>query len=81
MKSAHRHMGLLMILIIVLAVLTGCQAAPQDTQAPPENGALKTGAFKGMLAPDFTLEDMTGKAWTLSELKGNSVALVFFTSW
>lgn len=81
MKSAQRHMGLLMILIIALAVMAGCQAAPRATQAPPTGEAPKTGAFKGMLAPDFTLEDMTGKAWTLSELKGNSVALVFFTSW
>lgn len=43
--------------------------------------AAKTGPFKGMLAPDFTLKDIEGKEWKLSSLKGNSVAVIFFTSW
>lgn len=43
--------------------------------------ALKTGPFAGMQAPDFTLKDLAGKSVKLSDLRGNSVALIFFTSW
>lgn len=39
------------------------------------------GPFQEMIAPDFTLKDIDGNEFTLSELKGNSVALVFWTSW
>lgn len=84
MKSLKTASGLLLILILVLAVTAGCQSTPvtpSDTAAPADASATKTGPFKGMQAPDFTLKDMADTSWTLSELKGNAVALIFFTSW
>lgn len=38
-------------------------------------------ATVGNLAPDFTLEDRTGKDWTLSELKGQVVFINFWATW
>ena len=75
-------------LILIMALAAGCApkspeavAVPADVQADSGTQELETGPFKDMSAPDFTLRDMEGKEWILSELKGNSVALVFFTSW
>lgn len=75
------------VLVLALLLGVGCgtveKGASSDT-APDSSAseeAVKTGPFKGMVAPDFTLKDLDGTEWTLSQLKGNSVALVFFTSW
>ncbi len=35
----------------------------------------------GEPAPDFTLVDITGKSWTLSDLKGQVVFLNFWATW
>ncbi len=32
-------------------------------------------------APDFTLEDLSGRTWTLSELKGKVVFINFWATW
>lgn len=72
MKRNKLIFWLSLILVLAMAVGSGCAAKTQDTESGP---------FKGMQAPDFTLKDLSGTEWTLSELKGNSVALVFFTSW
>lgn len=36
---------------------------------------------EGMAAPDFTVKDSDGNAWTLSEQKGKKVYLKFWASW
>jgi len=35
------------------------------------------GPLPGDVAPDFTLEDTSGKSWTLKELRGQAVVLIF----
>jgi hypothetical protein len=40
------------------------------------NGALSSG-----LAPDFTLKDLAGDEWTLSQLRGRKVVLYAYASW
>lgn len=57
------------------------QPGSADAPGVVQEQAIKTGPFKAMQAPEFKLMDMAGAEWTLSQLKGNSVALVFFTSW
>jgi peroxiredoxin len=39
------------------------------------------GLHKGAIAPDFTLETLTGETVTLSELKGKKVILNFWATW
>jgi hypothetical protein len=39
------------------------------------------GVALGDLAPDFTLSDLDGESWTLSELQGSPVVLVYFATW
>jgi len=84
MKRKRRMIGLFLIAVLILAIGAGC--APNSVKAPAtpppaESNAGKTGPFQGMQAPDFTLKDIGGAQWQLSELKGSSVALIFFTSW
>ncbi len=38
-------------------------------------------AAVGSQAPDFTLQDLKGKVWRLSELKGKVVLLHFWATW
>lgn len=90
MMGTIKTMRIALAMAVIAAVLSGCSAVSQEPPAAPTAepaqaeapaAAVKVGPFKGMQAPDFTLKDMEGTEWTLSELKGNSVALVFFTSW
>lgn len=39
------------------------------------------GLQKGAMAPDFTLETLTGEKVTLSDLKGKKVILNFWATW
>jgi peroxiredoxin len=44
-------------------------------------GEVSKVATVGMMAPDFTLADRTGKIWTLSELRGQVVFVNFWATW
>jgi thiol-disulfide isomerase/thioredoxin len=46
-------------------------------EAATSGAAARTGAT----APDFTLEDLDGKEWTLSQLKGRPVMINFWATW
>lgn len=47
----------------------------------PACGQEPTVATVGEPAPDFTLVDMKGKSWTLSDLKGRVVFINFWATW
>ncbi len=68
-------------IICILMVIAGfCFAAgcgQEQQQAPPS-----VGLMKGQLAPDFTIQDIDGKEFTLSSLRNKSnVLLVFWATW
>lgn len=88
MRIRKSSFAWLLLTATLVLVISGCapkvpasQPAAPETQGSVQANELKTGPFKDMLAPDFKLMDMAGTEWTLSQLKGSSVALVFFTSW
>jgi peroxiredoxin len=61
----------LLFLLIILSIplfITSC-------------GKDKPVATVGQPAPDFTLVDLTGKSWKLSELKGHVVFVNFWATW
>jgi AhpC/TSA family len=45
--------------------------------SPAERGA----ALLSGQAPDFSLQDLSGKTWTLSEFRGRKVVLYAYASW
>jgi thiol-disulfide isomerase/thioredoxin len=59
---------LCLALVMLLCALPGCSR----TEKP---------ALGGNAAPDFTLKDLSGRAVTLSSLRGNVVLLNFWATW
>ena len=62
----------------VAGALALCLAAAAPAGAALEGSKLK----KGEPAPDFTLKDIDGKSWKLSDLKGKKVVMLdFWATW
>jgi len=71
----------LLIATMLILPLAGCGNAGEGTQ-PPSPGAAQTGIMTGQRAPDFTLNDLSGNSFTLSELKGKKpVLIIFWATW
>jgi len=67
-----RGAGVLAALLLPLAL------AVSPAGAALEGSKLK----KGQPAPDFTLQDLDGKTWKLSDLKGKKIVLIdFWATW
>jgi peroxiredoxin len=59
--------NLLAAVIVILALLPGCTSKEKESASA--------------VAPDFTLQDLSGKKVTLSDLKGSVVLLEFWATW
>lgn len=71
-------------LIVVLIIITGTwyftnQQQTQTTEPGEQN--VETGTETGLMAPDFTLENLSGKEVSLSDFRGQKVFLNFWASW
>jgi hypothetical protein len=58
--------------------------ASNDPDAPVQEVSLGAGAvgeFVGQIAPDFTMTDLDGNTWRLSEHLGSPIFLTFFATW
>jgi peroxiredoxin len=71
---------MLMTLLLVLP-LAGCGKTEENPQSAPSTaGAI--GIMTGQRAPDFTLNDLSGKTFTLSGLRDKKpVLLIFWATW
>lgn len=56
------------------------ESAPDSAVAAPMQD-LPISPVEGARAPDFTLSDLDGQEWTLSELGGSAVMLNFWATW
>lgn len=63
-----KKISFLFLMFCMVLVITSCGQAPKV-------------ATVGKQAPDFTLVDLEGKTWTLSELKGQVVFVNFWATW
>jgi peroxiredoxin len=76
----HTLRTMLMTLLLVLP-LAGCgndKGTPQSGPSP----AVEIGIMTGQRAPDFTLDDLSGTTFTLSELRDKKPALlIFWATW
>ena len=75
----ENRFSLLFIILLLISIAAGCggQASSQATSADRKPPA----PWVGHPAPDFTLTDLEGKPWTLSELRGRPVLLNFWATW
>jgi len=71
----------MLVTILLTLPLAGCGNASENQQSatPP---VAATGVMTGQHAPDFTLNDLNGKAFTLSKLRDKkTVLLIFWATW
>ena len=66
-----RFLPLLLLLLLPLSAAAADQ--PMPVPAAP--------ARAGVLAPDFTLKDVNGRSYTLSQLRGKVVLVNFWATW
>jgi peroxiredoxin len=71
----------ILIAILIILPLTGCGNADESRQ-PARTGTVENGIMTGQRAPDFMLNDLSGKAFRLSELRDKKpVLLIFWATW
>lgn len=71
----------LLIATMLILPLASCGNAGEEKQ-PASPGAVQTGIMPGQRAPDFTLSDLSGNSFTLSELQGKKpVLIIFWATW
>ena len=69
-----RHKGIILLIVFIAGIaLTYFLAGKQES--------LKRKATIGLSAPDFELQDLQGKIWRLSDLKGKVVLVNFWATW
>lgn len=72
MTNKSKYTFFLVVLLLALVVI-GCSKAREEEQIRMIE--------LGKPAPDFTLQDTTGRIWQLSELKGQVVFVNFWATW
>jgi len=65
----------LKLLFLLLSILVFCHLRPVEAKE------ITTGINIGNKAPDFKLNDLSGKTYQLSNLKGKKVMINFWTTW
>ena len=84
LKVKMKSMKKFIALLVALLPFTGLQgqAQAQNTQMEDLDAQYAATLLKtGTEAPDFTLDDIQGKAVSLSNFSGRKVVLVFWASW
>lgn len=71
-KRFPKHKGIAEMIAMYNKMLSTQNSTTTETQAKPA---------VGMMAPDFTLNDVDGKPFSLSQLKGQYVLVDFWASW
>ena len=85
--SRRKLIGGLLLALYLLAPLSFAEGFFHRKKGPPsatEDYFQKLGIEKPekrIVAPDFTLEDLSGKPWRLRELRGKVVFLNFWATW
>jgi peroxiredoxin len=70
------------ILSLLLIPLVACEDTQKERNEAPANRGMGRAGEAGLdRAPDFTLKDLQGRSFTLSENRGKPVLLVFGATW
>jgi len=69
----------LVFLLLFLFAISGCGKAEGNTKE--NEGEVKVGLAKSMIAPDFTLNDTEGNEHKLSDYRGKVVIVDFWSTW
>ena len=83
-KRSHLWFCLVSILLLLTTGVSGCgggESNPGEKPPVPPTPELKESPQEGFLAPDFTLQDLAGRSYTLSDLKGQVVLVNIWATW
>jgi len=68
--------------LILLLILVGCSSQNQDTNSVLDSiGSLDEAVSAPIAAPDFSLDSLDGKTYSLKELRGKWVIVNFWATW
>ncbi|MFC7685669.1 peroxiredoxin family protein [Ureibacillus sp. GCM10028918] len=87
MKKKAIGLSVVMVLVVIMLgtyiknQIEASEAISEQTVSYEMNLDQEEGLEKGQIAPNFTLQTLTGETFTLSELKGKKVILNFWASW
>ncbi len=66
-------------IVLLICLLAGCQESPEQKQRGPDGSVSPPLEVGG--AADFTLPDLEGRSFRLSQSRGKPVLLIFSTTW
>lgn len=87
MKKKAIGLGIVMVLVVIMLgsyikkQIEASEAISEQAVTYEMNLDQVEGLGKGQIAPNFTLQTLTGETFTLSDLKGKKVVLNFWASW
>ncbi|MDN4492264.1 peroxiredoxin family protein [Ureibacillus aquaedulcis] len=87
MKKKAIGLSVVMILVVIMLgtyiknQIEASEAISEQAVSYEMDLNQEEGLEKGQVAPNFTLQTLTGETFTLSELKGKKVILNFWASW
>ena len=70
-----------LLVLALLALVPFCLTAQQAQQEDLDAKYAATLLSPGTAAPDFTLQDVEGKTFSLKDFRGRTVVLVFWATW
>lgn len=80
MKLQKNHL-ILIAIVAIIVVSIGAIELRKPGQSPISNSDKNVGIGIGKTAPDFELQDLSGKKVKLSDYRGKNVVLNFWASW
>jgi len=83
MEKTYKILKILIGLLLVAVVVAGIWflSDPSASETIPETTATEESTENPNLAPDFTVYDIDGNAFRLSDFRGKPVILNFWASW
>ncbi len=83
MKNCVKYSGVVRVLLVLLvtaSLLISCSREKED-QKQQESQTFPQKAEVGKMAPNFSLTDLQGNEWQLTDLRGKVVFLNFWATW
>jgi thiol-disulfide isomerase/thioredoxin len=69
------------VIIMAVAIIAGCKKSETPATSQQTQTSTPVAVVEGAIAPDFTVQDLSGQEQKLSDLKGKVVLVNFWATW